>query len=42
MIMFEHGFAETKPMFPHSEAIPARLPVAFTHVAAGAVTFGVG
>src|ERR1051325_4204759 len=38
--MFEHGFADTKPRLPHSDAMLARFPVEFIHFAAGAVTAG--
>src|SRR5262245_44691629 len=34
------GFAETIVRFPHSEAIPARLPLTFTQVDGGVGTAG--
>src|SRR5260221_1796292 len=42
MTMSEHGFAETRPRLPHSEVMPARLPVAFAQAAGDAVTVGIG
>src|SRR5687768_15715280 len=38
--IFEHGLAETRPRFPHSDGMFARLPVAFTHWDGGASTTG--
>src|SRR6185295_18456927 len=35
-----HGCAATSVRFPHSEAMPASEPVAFTHVAGGASATG--
>src|SRR5882757_3794036 len=42
MTILEHGFAETRPRLPHSDAMFARLPVAFAHAAGGAATLGAG
>src|SRR5262252_7375206 len=42
MTMSEHGFADTNPTLPHSEAMFARLLVTFVQAAAGASTFGIG
>src|SRR6185503_3037947 len=41
MTRLEQGWAETRPRLPHSDAMPARLPVALTQVLGGAGVGGV-
>src|SRR3954464_2054049 len=37
-----NGSASTRPKFPHSEAMPASVPVTLTHLASGVVPTGSG